>query len=459
MAVAASSQEWLGAQYLAAPMLLPRAPSIALHPPITSGRRTRTLPRRTKTSPIAAVLAVLLLVAPVSAGAAGGEPCSAPGALSSTGPNILTIGDSISMCGYGYGHFVNDMLVQQTGGRLAGYSSACGQMASSKDGAAKMTKCIGNTSGTLKPQSFSVITYNAGLHDCDTSERVLPDAYRANVRAVLETLKPAAARVAFVTTTPYDMVSLPAGINMSCVLEYNAIAKEVASEVGNVTVIDLYAHVERFCQQQPSGTGWPPLMPDHNYSVCAIQSSGLHFFTKAPQPSGQQYTGLHIAAEATKLLPNEDINNSTDEVRQFLKKNMHSVLHTTCVKCVHVLICFQCVPGAPPLLRHDAGHCQTTPVLKRAPATMSCGNPPAPLSKTLPNVLIIGDSISEPGSGYGPGVEQLLMRPGIPWRNESGALAAVQHNGNTGSNQAGPTTNGVACIKGWLGTEKWDVIT
>ena len=27
---------------------------------------------------------------------------------------------------YGYGHFVNDMLVQQTGGTLAGYSSACG---------------------------------------------------------------------------------------------------------------------------------------------------------------------------------------------------------------------------------------------------------------------------------------------------------------------------------------------
>ena len=58
----------------------------------------------------------------------GAEPCSAPGALSTTAPNILTIGDSISMCGYGYGHFVNDMLVGQTNGTLAGYSSACGQM-------------------------------------------------------------------------------------------------------------------------------------------------------------------------------------------------------------------------------------------------------------------------------------------------------------------------------------------
>lgn len=39
----------------------------------------------------------------------------------------------------------------------------------------------------------------------------------------------------------------------------------------------------------------------------------------------------------------------------------------------------------------------------------SCGNPPAPLSKTVPNVLIIGDSISEPGSGYGPGALLCVM--------------------------------------------------
>ena len=49
-----------------------------------------------------------------------------------------------------------------------------------------------------------------------------------------------------------------------------------------------------------------------NYTACAIQSSGLHFFTSAPQPSGQQYTGLHIAAEATKLIPAAHINNKTE---------------------------------------------------------------------------------------------------------------------------------------------------
>jgi hypothetical protein len=90
------------------------------------------------------------------------------------------------MCGFGYGHFVNDMLVNQTGGRLAGYSSACGQMASSAGSATKIAHCIGNASGTLKPKAFSVITYNAGLHDCDTNERVHADAYRVNLKAELE---------------------------------------------------------------------------------------------------------------------------------------------------------------------------------------------------------------------------------------------------------------------------------
>ena len=48
---------------------------------------------------------------PTSSPCGNTEPCSAPGLLSTDAPNILTIGDSISMCGFGYGHFVHDMLV------------------------------------------------------------------------------------------------------------------------------------------------------------------------------------------------------------------------------------------------------------------------------------------------------------------------------------------------------------
>jgi hypothetical protein len=43
-----------------------------------------------------------------------------------------------------------------------------------------------------------------------------------------------------------------------------------------------------------------------------------------------------------------------------------------------------------------------------------------------------------------------------------GPLAAVQHaSGNTDGNQAaaGTVHTGAQCIKSWLGTGKWDVIT
>ena len=65
------------------------------------------------------------------------------------------------------------------------------------------------------------------------------------------------------------------------------------------------------------------------------------------------------------------------------------------------------------------------------------------------------------GSFFCLGVEQLLNRPGLSWRNQSGALAAVQHSGNTGEDQAGggSTVDGVRCIESWVGAEKWDVIT
>ena len=64
----------------------------------------------------------------------------------------------------------------------------------------------------------------------------------------------------------------------------------------------------------------------------------------------------------------------------------------------------------------------------------------SPEKANLPNVLIIGDSIS---IGYTPYVTQMLK-----------GKAIVKHNpGN-----AGPSIRGVANIEKWLGTTKWDVI-
>ena len=365
------------------------------------------------------------------AGLAHGLACTPPTPMSIAAPNVMLIGDSISEGENGYSLFVQDMLTNSSGGTLVGSLQhgggfgGGGQMASSNNGVAKVTACIGNATGTLKRKAWSVITYNAGLHDCDAGERVEPAAYTANLKAIFETLKPAASAVVFVTTTPWPQNGpLNKTINcnnrtdlcMSCVREYNVIAKQVAKEVGAVVVDDLYEYVEDFCRVFPKDS-------DGDYSTCAVQSpkdnhTSLHFFNHAPNPSGQQYTGLLVAEAVIRLIPEAEIQNAT-------------------------------TGDAPSLTSgYDVGR------------PLVCGNAPAPLNKTLPNVLIIGDSIAEPGSGYGPGVEHILKqpRPGLSGY-QTGPLASVQHNGATGSNQAGPTTNGAACVKTWVGAEKWDVVT
>ena len=217
---------------------------------------------------------------------------------------------------------------------------------------------------------------------------------------------------------------------------------------------DLFEHVERYCGA--------------NYSTCPIQLNGnLHFSTawsppystdsatkqplqKTPEPSGQQYTGLLVAQVVQRVLPASKIQppiNMThtqqhDEDRDLLKG------------------------GSGGNLGAELG-------VAGAGTVSSCGLPPLPLNKSLPNVLIIGDSVSDSGSGYGPLARELLETStgngntvGNNPRN-NGPLASVQHNGGwscvtapspvfpdcrKGANeQAGPTTNGVQCIDTWLG--------
>ena len=88
-----------------------------------------------------------------------------------------------------------------------------------------------------------------------------------------------------VLQTPYDIeikgkIQYPAGINMSCVLQYNVIAKEVATEVGGIVINDLWQYVEDFCKDFPQAPASSGL--GGNYTSCAVQTTGLHFFV-SPQ--------------------------------------------------------------------------------------------------------------------------------------------------------------------------------
>lgn len=88
---------------------------------------------------------------------------------------------------------------------------------------------------------------------------------------------------------------------MSCVLERNEIARAVAAEIGDIFIEDLYGAVEEFCSAFPTD----PLNSSfaHNYTTCAIQSTGLHFFTRCVHPSLWSHTGgLH--ADAPVPMPN-----------------------------------------------------------------------------------------------------------------------------------------------------------
>ena len=388
-------------------------------------------------------LQALLLLLAVHAGAAGGAGtgagapapapavCATPAALSTDAPNVLMIGDSVSMGPTGYALFVQDLIETASGGALGvvqhgGGMGWGGQMASSADGAAKVRDCMGNHTGTLKPEAWSVITYNAGLHDCALTQWVSETDYTSNLRAVFETLKPAASAVLFVTTN-MGAVPFPAradylntsldGITVSCVNKRNAIARQVAKEVGGVGIAEMHDYVAAFCKRgaiAPAGSPFAGVFFDCSLQACPVGcgslpcvdgvssatsecDTGEHFFNRAPFPSGQQYTALAVAEAVVQHLPANQIQ-------------------------------------------------KTTTASKPRPSCQS----PAPLAKGAPNALIINDE-------YGYALERVLQqpRPGVvnaTANYSTGKLAATQV--CAGAN----ATDDVSCVGACAGSALWDTI-
>lgn len=106
---------------------------------------------------------------------------------------------------------------------------------------------------------------------------------------------------------------------------------------------------------------------------------------------------------------------------------MKNVLLVVVLMAATVAVCLAQGGGAP----------VTVSVTPKSPIPGQAGGTNAP---DLPKVLIIGDSIS---IGYTPALQKLLQ-----------GRANVQRIPENG----GPTTNGLAHLKQWLGGEKWDVI-
>jgi lysophospholipase L1-like esterase len=426
-------------------------------------------------------LLLLLITSVVAAGGTSrgsgdgtsGDGCGEclPAAATGT-PNVLLIGDSISMGSFGYAWPVRWMLANNDSGlatvvHAGGYGSG-GQWASSS----KMRGCL--QAGYLDNHSFDVVTINAGIHDCaEYFSRINETQYAGNLREIFRLLRQHASRVVFVTTTPVPELAVepPSALHPGCIARRNVLAKGVLAEPEFsrlVSLCDLHDAVTHFCGSNYSD-------PSTGLGHCAVQrSDGVHFFTKWPFPSGQQFTALKVVRAILPHLPKAKIKcpwrNCT------WREDRHS----------------RTVIQRQPEIAEDALGAGAPPPPWTGPCRhyKTCGPPPGPLNRTVPNVLIIGDSISDSGSGYGPLVRSLIERPGryqlcadpTIRRNASsagqclndvnyppGALAAVHHNGgwyderngshNTGAfEQSGDACHLRKCLGTYLGTGGWDVI-
>jgi hypothetical protein len=201
-------------------------------------------------------LALLLAASAATAAAAAAGPIcgNATLPLDASRPNVLLIGDSISMTPPytpgGYGHALEQLLtakgvaVQHAGGNYAG--GQCGDT--------RLGLTCTNASGTSADSylnfegSFDLIHFNYGLHDLASyparPQLPLPD-YGVNIAILFSRLAARAKSVMWTTTTPCPDVPTSYNRSYALVEEYNAQA--IKSLPADVLVNDLWSAMVQHC--------------------------------------------------------------------------------------------------------------------------------------------------------------------------------------------------------------------
>eukprot|EP00041_Stephanoeca_diplocostata_P029935 m.893447 g.893447 ORF g.893447 m.893447 type:complete len:293 (+) comp23660_c1_seq2:155-1033(+) len=166
--------------------------------------------------------------------------CCGPGPsnISSTVPNVLVIGDSVSA---GYTPFLRSALGASANVQH-GPDNAGGGNADGASYGSLCTKYFIRTP-TFKLPDWKVITFNFGLHDAGDTD----SAYRAYMENITATLQhdtgPATHLVYFTTTIPEGSAEPAGDPNNVRVRAQNAIATDIMRQ-HNIPVVDLYATME-----------------------------------------------------------------------------------------------------------------------------------------------------------------------------------------------------------------------
>jgi acyl-CoA thioesterase-1 len=161
-------------------------------------------------------------------------------ALSKDLPNVLIIGDSISM---GYTPFVKQFLEGEA--NVSHPDENCGP---TERGIAHMAKWLDGT-------KYKVIHFNFGLHDLKHVDAVTKKAstkpsdplmtdlktYEKNLQIIVDKLKTTGAKLIFATTTPVPLHSSPLR-DPQLPVEYNSVAEKVMNK-NHIVIDDLYNFV------------------------------------------------------------------------------------------------------------------------------------------------------------------------------------------------------------------------